>query len=116
MAAPTPTAGPSLPVLLTTRTPYALPAQRYMLPASWRRFQLSALVNKALALPKPVPFDFLVRGSLLRGSLAEWCKENDAGMEETLEIEYVESVLPPRRAGHWPSEEWMSAVSCAVPG
>lgn len=50
-----------------------------MIPASWKRYQLSQLVNKALSLLQPIPFDFLVRGELLRGSLAEWCNERDAG-------------------------------------
>ena len=42
-----------------------------MIPASWRRFQLSQLINTALALPRVVPFDFLIRGVLLGGSLSE---------------------------------------------
>jgi NLE (NUC135) domain len=42
-----------------------------MIPASWRRFQLSQLINTALALPRIVPFDFLIRGVLLGGSLSE---------------------------------------------
>lgn len=50
-----------------------------MIPASWRRYQLSQLINKALGLPKPVPFDFLVRGEVLRGSLGEWGAEHGAG-------------------------------------
>ena len=44
----------SHPVVFTTQTPYPLPSQKFMLPASWRRYQLSQLVNKALSLAKPV--------------------------------------------------------------
>jgi hypothetical protein len=36
--------------------------------------------------------------------------------EETLEIEYIESVLPPSRLATLPHEEWVSSISCAVPG
>jgi ribosome biogenesis protein YTM1 len=69
----------SLPAVFITQTQYPLPSQKFMIPASWRRYQLSQLVNKALGLAKPVPFDFLLKGEILRGSLGEWCKENGAG-------------------------------------
>jgi ribosome biogenesis protein YTM1 len=51
-----------------------------MIPSTWRRFQLSQLINKALSLPKHVPFDFLVRGEILRVSLREWCVEKGVVM------------------------------------
>ena len=69
----------SHPVVFTTQTSYPLPSQKFMIPASWRRYQLSQLVNKALSLVKPVPFDFLVRGEILRTTLGEWCAENGVG-------------------------------------
>ena len=62
---------PSIPVVFSTKTPYQLPPQKFMIPASWRRFQLSQLINTALALPRVVPFDFLICGVLLRGCLSE---------------------------------------------
>ena len=67
------------PVVFTTQTTYLLPAQKFMIPTTWKRYQLSQLVNKALSLTTPVPFDFLVRGEILRGSLAEWCHEKGVG-------------------------------------
>ena len=67
------------PVVFTTQTPYPLPSQKFLIPTSWKRYQLSQLVNKALSLPKPVPFEFLVRGEILRGTLAEWCAEKGVG-------------------------------------
>ncbi|KAI5116666.1 hypothetical protein M0805_007838 [Coniferiporia weirii] len=106
----------TLPVRFTTQTPYPLPAQKFMIPAAWRRYQLSQLVNKALALTQPVPFDFLVRGELLRGSLADWCNERGVGMEETLEIEYIESLMPPQRVASIPHDDWISSVSYQIPG
>jgi len=69
----------SQPVLFTTQTQYPLPSQKFMIPTSWKRYQLSQLVNKALSLDKPVPFDFLVRGEILRSTLNEWCSENGVG-------------------------------------
>ncbi|KAI9444867.1 WD40 repeat-like protein [Lactarius indigo] len=113
MAASSSTATPpSIPVVFSTKTMYQLPSQRFMVPASWRRFQLSQLINTALALPRVVPFDFLIRGVLLRGSLSEAA----SGEEETLEIEYIESVLPPSRLATLPHEEWVSSITCSVPG
>jgi len=67
------------PVVFTTQTTYLLPAQKFMIPTTWKRYQLSQLVNKALSLTTPVPFDFLVRGEILRGTLAEWCDEKGVG-------------------------------------
>lgn len=36
--------------------------------------------------------------------------------EETLEIEYFESVMPPQRMSTIPHEDWVSSVSCQLPG
>ncbi|KAF9483286.1 ribosome biogenesis protein YTM1 [Pholiota conissans] len=106
----------SQPVVFTTQTQYPLPTQKFMIPISWKRYQLSQLVNKALSMDKPVPFDFLVRGELLHTTLSEWCAENGVGEEETLEIEYIESVMPPQKVSDFPHEDWVSAVSCQIPG
>jgi len=67
------------PVVFTTQTTYLLPSQKFMIPTTWKRYQLSQLVNKALSLTTPVPLDFLVRGEILRGTLAEWCHEKGVG-------------------------------------
>ncbi|KAF8193065.1 ribosome biogenesis protein YTM1 [Pholiota molesta] len=104
----------SQPVVFTTQTQYPLPSQKFMIPTSWKRYQLSQLVNKALSLEKPVPFDFLVRGELLHTTLSEWCSENGVGEEETLEIEYIESIMPPQKMSDFPHEDWVSSVSCQV--
>ncbi|KAH7090152.1 WD40 repeat-like protein [Auriculariales sp. MPI-PUGE-AT-0066] len=103
------------PVVFSTRTEYAIPTQPYMLPSSWRRFQLSQLINRVLSLPQPVPFDFLIRGELLRGSLAEWCAERGIGEEETLEIEYFEATVPPQRAATLPHDDWVASIDCRQP-
>ncbi|KAJ6546417.1 WD40-repeat-containing domain protein [Mycena vulgaris] len=104
----------SHPAVFTTQTPYPLPPQMFMIPTTWSRYQLSQLVNKALSLAKPVPFDFLLRGDLLKSSLADWCIQNAVGEEETLEIEYIESVLPPQKMSDLPHDDWVSSVSCQL--
>lgn len=86
-----------------------------MIPLDWKRYQLSQLINKALDLPKPIPFDFLVHGEILRVSLLEWRAEKGVGEEDTLEIEYFESVMPPQRMSELPHEDWVSSVSCRIP-
>ncbi|KAJ7098170.1 WD40-repeat-containing domain protein [Mycena belliarum] len=105
-------ASSSHPAVFTTQTPYPLPPQMFMIPTTWSRYQLSQLVNKALSLAKPVPFDFLLRGDILKSSLADWCTQNAVGEEETLEIEYIESVLPPQKMSNHPHDDWVSSVSC----
>ncbi|KAL4071851.1 WD40 repeat-like protein [Scleroderma citrinum] len=102
------------PVVFTTKTPYSLPSQKFMIPLDWSRYQLSQLINKALSLPKPIPFDFLIHGEILRTTLEKWRAEKGIGEEETLEIEYFESVLPPQRMSALPHEDWVSSVSCRI--
>ncbi|PFH48419.1 hypothetical protein AMATHDRAFT_81797 [Amanita thiersii Skay4041] len=36
--------------------------------------------------------------------------------EETLEIEYIESVLPPQKLSEFPHDDWVSSISCQIPG
>jgi hypothetical protein len=67
------------PVSFTTQTAYPLPTPKFLIPTTWKRYQLSQLVNKALSLSRVVPFDFLVKGEILRTSLSEWCAENGMG-------------------------------------
>ncbi|KAF9234666.1 ribosome biogenesis protein YTM1 [Melanogaster broomeanus] len=109
MASTSAVGGASHPVIFTTKTPYPLPSQKFMIPLDWKRYQLSQLINKALSLVKPIPFDFLVHGEILRSSLGEWRAEKGIGEEDTLEIEYFESVLPPQRISTLPHEDWVSS-------
>jgi hypothetical protein len=69
-------ASSSAAVVFTTKTPYVLPSQKFMIPHDWKRYQLSQLINKALSLAQPIPFDFLVRGAILRTTLGECRAEN----------------------------------------
>lgn len=107
----------TLPVRLTTRSPkYLIPSDAFILPANWRRFQLSALVNKILdpqgTAPAPIPFDFVVEGELLQGSLQGWVNERRGGKtEEVLELEFIESVLPPQHLSSYEHDDWISDVS-----
>lgn len=67
------------PVIFTTKTKYPLPTRKFMVPTTWKRYHLSQLVNKALSLATTTPFDFLIRGEILKTSLGDWCSENSVG-------------------------------------
>ncbi|ORY31788.1 putative chromosome organization and biogenesis-related protein [Naematelia encephala] len=107
-----------LPISLFTRhSDLTIPQSTYMIPSSWRRYQLSELINKVLSLPTPVPFDFLVEGEVLRGSLDAWVKRNRGGDEEgEVRVEYVRSMMPPEESGRIQQEDWVSGLSLARPG
>ncbi|WWC59425.1 ribosome biogenesis protein YTM1 [Kwoniella dejecticola CBS 10117] len=112
-----------LPINLFTRsTNDAIPQSTYLIPASWRRFQLSELINKVLQNnsdngKKPVPFEFLINGEVLRGSLESWSKKNRGNDEETtIDIEYVRSTLPPQEVGRVEVEDWVSGLSLSRKG
>ncbi|OWZ69481.1 ribosome biogenesis protein YTM1 [Cryptococcus neoformans] len=112
-----------LPINLFTRSPTdAIPQSTYFIPSAWRRFQLSELINQVLGNTagngnKPVPFDFLVNGEVLRGSLEAWVKKNRGGDEESqIDVEYVRSVMPPEEAARVEVEDWVSGLSLSRKG
>lgn len=85
-------AATSAAVLFITKTPYVLPSQKFMIPLDWKRYQLSQLINKALSLAKPIPFDFLVRGAILRTTLGEWRAENSISEVRTASASSIDGV------------------------
>ena len=110
----------NLPVRLSTRSAvYAIPPDQYMIPSHWKRFQLSQLINKVLDTAAPVPFDFVIDGEILRGGLGDWVKSKGTGQEggETvLDIEYIESILPPSHVASYEHDDWVSAVDVKKKG
>ncbi|SCV67941.1 BQ2448_62 [Microbotryum intermedium] len=132
-------------IRLTTKdAPYEIPATKFLVPGSWRRFHLSQLINKVLnkegqsakpssfvidgrcanpgAAPTGVefqestPFDFLINQTLLRSSLGAYCARSGVSEEVTLEIEYLPSTLPPQLESTIPSQDWVSDISLGVNG
>ena len=50
-----------MPVILhSVSNEHAIPTEKYFIPATWRRFQLSQLINNVLATSKAIPFDFFI--------------------------------------------------------
>ncbi|KZT50595.1 hypothetical protein CALCODRAFT_559032, partial [Calocera cornea HHB12733] len=86
-------AGPTVS-LLSTCTPYPLPPTLCRIPTSFTRAFSSP---SFLSLSPPVPFDFL-------------------GAEETLKVEYVQSVLLPKEEASLERGHWVSEESFAMPG
>jgi len=65
-----------LAVTLTTKSSKypAIPTSKYFVPASWKRYQLSELLNKVIGYDdQPVPFDFVLFDGkeLLRSTLSD---------------------------------------------
>lgn len=120
-----PAAGPSrtLPInLFTLHSPDSIPSSTYLLPAAWRRFQLSELINKVLRTDsdseaKPVPFEFVIDGEVLRGSLEAWVKKYRQGDEErVVDVEYRRTLRVPQEVARREVEDWVSGLSLARPG
>ncbi|BGP39129.1 ribosome bioproteinsis protein ytm1 [Rhodotorula kratochvilovae] len=104
-------------IRLSTKDPlYTIPPAKFLVPASWRRFHLSELINKVLENESPIPFDFLIDQTLLRSSLGAYCAATGTSEEVVLEVEFLPSTLPPQLESTLPSEDWVSDVSVAVRG
>ncbi|GAA6012123.1 hypothetical protein JCM10207_005137 [Rhodosporidiobolus poonsookiae] len=102
--------------LSTKDAAYQIPPAKFLVPASWRRFHLSELINKVLENESPIPFDFLIDQTLLRSSLGAYCAATGTSEEVVLEVEFLPSTLPPQLESTQPSEDWVSDVSVAVRG
>lgn len=54
-------AASNVPVILhSISNEHKIPEEMYMIPSTWKRFQLSQLINSLLDNAKAVPFDFFV--------------------------------------------------------
>lgn len=58
----------------------------------------------------------MARSVLLIRSIPGHTGDSGETQEETLEIEYIESVMPPTKLAALPHEEWVSSISCSIPG
>lgn len=111
--------------LRTSQATLAIPDVPYLVPTTWRRTQLSTLVNRLLqqggdedasASAKSIPFDFIVDGQLLRTSLTQYLESKGLTEESTLDIEYVRSTLPPTFTASFEHDDWISAVDASREG
>ncbi|KAJ3338248.1 WD repeat-containing protein 12 [Kappamyces sp. JEL0680] len=62
-------------------------------------------------LDVPVPFDFILQGKFLRGSLQQYLDANQLSTENVLQVQFVELSLPPNQATSLQHDDWISSVA-----
>ncbi|KAI8079998.1 WD40-repeat-containing domain protein [Halteromyces radiatus] len=96
--------------LITKQKQYAVKDAPILVPAAFKRYGLSEIVNSLLDLDKPIPFEFLIDGEILRTSIAEYLTEQQLSTENVITIEYIESMLPPTPLTSYQHDDWISSV------
>ncbi|ORZ00577.1 WD40-repeat-containing domain protein [Syncephalastrum racemosum] len=94
----------------TTQQKYAVNDAPILVPSALKRFGLSEIVNNLLGHEKPVPFDFLIDGEILKTSLAQYLSEKLLSTENVITLEYLESMLPPTQLSTYEHDDWISSV------
>lgn len=90
-------------------------------PISLKRYGLSEIVNHLLGKngesdeAKPIPFDFLIDGVLLRTSIDDYLIKNGLSSEAFLNLEYTRAVLPPSFLASFNNDDWISSISSINP-
>ncbi|KAI8855276.1 WD40-repeat-containing domain protein [Chytridium lagenaria] len=83
-----------------------------LIPVNLRRFGLSEIINHLLgSTENPVPFDFIIDGKFLRTTLETYIEDHNLSSEAILEIEYVESTLPPKPSDALKHDDWISGIT-----
>ncbi|ORY71194.1 ribosome biogenesis protein YTM1 [Pseudomassariella vexata] len=83
-----------------------------LVPGDIKRYGLSRVLNSGSMLntSSPVPLDFLVNGTFLRGSLEDYLKENGLSFETTVTLQYVRSLIPPVYQGSFEHDDWITGI------
>ncbi|EOR00459.1 hypothetical protein E3P92_03502 [Wallemia ichthyophaga] len=103
--------GRNIPVILhSISNEHKIPEEMYMIPSTWKRFQLSQLINNLLENVSAVPFDFFIGEDSAGGKLTSVLSNHSNG-EETLHLSYVPSILPPKHLSTYEHDDWVSSVS-----
>lgn len=84
-------------------------------PQAINTVSLNELVNQLLResnpdVLKPINFDFLVLGELLRVPLIEHLQERNVSTEVTVDIEYLERTPAPEPKDSLLHDDWVSGV------
>lgn len=80
-------------------------------PITLKRYGLSEIVNHLLSKSdKPIPFDFLIDGELLRTSLQDYLVKKGLSSETYLNLEYTRAILPPSYLSSFNNDDWISAI------
>ena len=99
---------------------WRVPEAPIELPTRLTRAGLSEVINHLLAGKDSShvsrPFDFLVKGELLRGSLGQTLIRHGLTGETAVDIEYIECLPPPEPKRSYPSKDWVSALAAHPSG
>lgn len=98
--------------LITKYERYQIGTSAISLPIRFSRYELSRLVNEALGLEKPVPFDFILEGKLLRVPLSEYMSTHGISAETTISLEYVPIISRPEEKSTEELPDWVSSLAC----
>jgi ribosome biogenesis protein YTM1 len=80
------------------------------IPVSLKRFGLSEIVNHLLETETPVPFEFLVDGTILKTDIQQYLVNNGLSTEAFLTLEYTRAVLPPKFLSSFNNDDWISSI------
>ncbi|KAJ3036804.1 hypothetical protein HDV00_002357 [Rhizophlyctis rosea] len=94
----------------TKQQKYAITDAPILVPARLKRYELSGIVNHLLAAAKPIPFSFLIDGKFLTTSLQAYLNSHGLSTENILDVEYVESTIPPKHTASFKHDDWICAV------
>ena len=109
----TPSDEQQVAVRLTTRleAPWRVTEAPIQLPTRLTRFGLSEVVNHLLQGQPTRPFDFVLNGELLRGSLAKAMVKHGLSGEEVVVLEYIQLLAPPKPEQHAPNPDWVASIA-----
>lgn len=102
--------------LFTKYERYRIGTAAISLPSRFARYELSRLVNEALELEKPIPFDFIIGGKLLRVSLSEYMSSHNISLETTIDLEYVPIIGKPNESSSDELPDWVSSIATCESG
>lgn len=95
-----------------------VPESALFVPVLLKRFGVSEIINYMLKKhnlrpdsAQPVPFDILINGNLLSGSLDDYLTAHGLSNEVLLTLEYKKARLPPTLRASYATDDWVLAVS-----
>ncbi|KAI9184259.1 ribosome biogenesis protein ytm1 [Blastocladiella emersonii ATCC 22665] len=96
----------------TAQTEYSVPGAAILVPTNFKRRGLSEVINHLLGKAEgdQVNFDFLIDGVLLRTTLDAYLAQHNLSVENTLSVEYVVALPPPKPVASFQADDWISAV------
>ena len=106
-----------VPVRLVTQldAPWKVTEAPIELPTRLSRMGLSEVVNHLLGVSPPRPFDFLLGGELLRGSLSRGLAKHGLSGEGTVTLEYIALLAPPQPRHAETHPDWVSCLAPPLP-